>query len=187
MLGINELRANTKILINGEPYTIVNFQHSKMGRGGAVVRTTMKHLVTGNMLNKTFQGADKIEEANITTTRAQFLYREGENLVFMDNETYEQFEFTVDAIGEDRVNMMPEGLEIDVLRFNENPVNISLPGSVVMEIKESEIGAKGNTASGNVQKKSVTDTGYELMVPQFIVVGDKVRVNTDTGLYIERV
>lgn len=186
MLSINDLRSNTKILLNDEPYVVVTFQHSKMGRGGAVVRTTLKHLVNGSMLNKTFQGADKIEEANIDSSKAQYLYRDNDSLFFMDNESYEQFELPLETVSEDTALLMPEGLEVDVLLFNDNPVNISLPPAVIHKITDAEIGAKGNTASGNAGKNAVTETGLSIQVPQFVEAGDSIKINTETRAYVER-
>lgn len=187
MLGINDLKVNTKIVLDGDPYIITDSQHSKQARGGAIVRTSLKNLITGHTLPKTFQGADKVEQADIQSTKAQYLYTEGNMLFLMNNDTYEQFELDMDIVGNDIIELLPEGTELDVLMFNDKPINISLPSTVILKVTEAEIGAKGNTASGSASKNVTLETGLVVQAPQFIKEGDRLKVNTDTKSYIERV
>ncbi len=184
MLGLSELKSGTNIQIDGVPYQITWNQFSKSGRQGGVMKTKMKNLLTGAVKDNTFQGSDKVEDAEITYKKAQFLYATGEDYEFMDNDTYEQIAFSKDQLG-DTVNYLVDGCEVDIQNFDGNPINIKVPTKMVFEIIETEPGIKGNTA-GTVTKNATIDTGKEIKVPPFIEKGEKVVVNTLTGEYVER-
>ncbi len=184
MLSLTEVKSGKKIILNGEPFAVVDYLHSKIGRGGAVLRTKLQNLITGNMLEHTFQGADKIEEAEITKSHAQYLYREGDNFVFMDLTTYDQFEIPETVIGEWKYYLV-EGTEVTMLNWNEQPINIEMPAKVTLEVTDAPPGLKGDTASGG-DKMVITETGYQVTTPLFVKAGDKIVINTEKGTYVSR-
>jgi elongation factor P len=184
MLNISDIKTGKKIVLDGEPYAVIFNEHSKMGRAGAVMRTKLKNLVTGAVKDKTFQGADKVEEADISKSGAQFLYAEGENYNFMDSETYDQFVINEQAIG-DAKNYLTEGLDVTLLNFNDNPINIDLPVKVTLEVIEAPPGLKGDTQSGGDKLVTVA-TGAKITTPLFIETGDKIIINTESGTYVSR-
>lgn len=184
MLGLTEVKNGKKIILNGEPFVVTEYLHSKIGRGGAVLRTKLQNLVTGNTLEHTFQGADKIEEAEVTKSHAQYLYSEADNFLFMDMENYDQFEIPKSVIGDGKFYLI-EGTEVTVLNWNERAINVELPAKVVLEVTDAPPGLKGDTASGG-DKLVTTQTGLTVTAPLFIKTGDKIIVNTETGNYVSR-
>ena len=184
MLGINEIKTGKSIILNGDPYTVLYQEHSKMGRAGAVLRTKLKNLTNGSVLEKTFQGADKVEEAEIAKSKAQYLYREGENFFFMDTENYDQFSLPEKVLGSATLYLI-EGTEMEVLNFNGNPINVELPIKMKLRIKEAPPGIKGDTASSGV-KVVILETGLKINTPLFLKEGDEVIVNTERGEYVSR-
>ncbi len=184
MLSLSDIKAGKKIIIDDQPYHVMTVQHSKMGRMGAVLRTKLKNLETGAVINKTFQGSDKVPEAEIDTKKAQYLYRDGDTFNFMDNETYEQFELDEKIIG-DYAKYLKEGVEVGLLYFNDRPLNIELPIKMVFEVTEAPPAVKGNTADGG-SKQVTIETGAQITTPLFIKTGDRIKVNTVTGEYAER-
>lgn len=184
MLSIAEIKLGKNIVIDGVPYLVTYNQFGKTARQGGVMKTKLKNLLTGGVMEKTFQGSDKAEPAEVTFKRAQFLYATGEDYEFMDNETYEQVAFTKEQLG-DMTNYLSDGTECDIQYFNGTPINVQVQPKMVFEIIETEPGIKGNTA-GNVTKNATIETGYEIKVPPFIEKGEKVVVNTLNGEYIER-
>lgn len=184
MYSMTDLKLGTTITHDGAPYVIVKAEHSKQARSAAVLRAKMKNLITGQMLDMTFQQSDSIEEANLERKKANYQYRDGEEFMFMDNDTYEQFALSTDAVG-DRANYIKEGEDVTVMYYEEKPVTVEVPPKVVLEVTQAPPGIKGDSAS-NVTKKVTVETGYELNVPLFINEGEKIRVNTETGAYVER-
>ncbi len=184
MYSIGELRPGMAILIDGQPNLILAAQHSKQARAGGVVRTKIKNLLSGTITNPTFQGNDKLEPADVANSKAQFLYEDGEGFHFLDSNTFEQFTFDEETIDEQKFFLI-EGMDVDTLTFNENPIGIKLPPKVTLTITETEPGVKGDTASGGT-KPAKTETGFTLQVPLFITVGQKIRVNTESREYVER-
>jgi len=184
MLNLSTVKTGKTISLNNEPYLVIFHQHSKMGRAGAVLRTKLKNLKTGTVKEKTFQGADKIEEAEITKSKAQFLYRDGENYFFMDNASYEQFSLPESVLG-NSVNYLLEGTEATILNYNSQPINIELPVKMEFRVVESPPAIRGNTADGG-SKQVTLETGIKVNTPLFIKQGDVIRINTDTGEYVER-
>lgn len=185
MLSLSDLKLGKVISVNDEPYQVVFAQHIKVARGGAVVKTKLKNLVSGNTLEKTFSGSDAIEGADINHRKANFLYVQDNDYFFMDNESFEQFQFSVDALG-DLTKYLVDGQEVDVLIYNDSPVSIALPTKVTLEVESAPEGVKGNSA-GAITKTIVLVNGLEIRTPLFIKAGDKVVVNTETGEYVERV
>ncbi len=181
----SQFRNGLKIILDGEPFTIVYFQHVKPGKGGAFVRTKVKNLRTGRTLDRRFRSGEKVEEADIEDRKMQYLYQDGEQLVFMDMETYEQTPFSADQVGEG-VKFLKENLDVDVLFWNGKPINVELPNFIQAVITECEPGEKGDTAS-NVTKPATLETGAVVQVPLFIKQGETIRVDTRSGEYVERV
>ncbi|HPY08725.1 MAG: elongation factor P [Patescibacteria group bacterium] len=185
MLNFNEIKTGRVIKVNGEPYIIIKTDHHKMGRGGAVLKTKCRNLINGSILEKTFQGVEKAEEAETQTKKANFLYKDKDEAFFMDNESYEQFSLQVEEIG-DSARFLKDGTDVDVLYFEGRPVSISLPIKMEFKVVSAPPGVKGNSA-GNVNKVVEIETGAKINAPMFINEGDLIRVNTDTGEYVERV
>ncbi|MDA2935802.1 elongation factor P [Patescibacteria group bacterium AH-259-L05] len=185
-MDINNLKKiGIIITFNNEPYKIIYSQHTTTARGGAYVRTKLKNLITGLTLEKTFTGSDKIKTADIEKSTANFLYKEDDKFFFMDTHTYEQF-FLPAASLTDQKKFLKEGIEIATLIYNKNPVAIELPKKVNLEVIEAPPSIKGDSAT--TPTKTVTlETDTQLTVPIFIKRGDIVRINTETGSYVERV
>ncbi len=184
MLSLSEIKTGKNIVLNGEPYTVLSHEHSKTGRAGAVLRTKLKNLKTGAILEKTFQGADKVEEAEVEKSKAQFLYREKDNYFFMDNQNYDQFFLEKETLGNAPFYLI-EGTEITVLNFNGIPINVELPIKMELKVVEAPPGIKGDTASGG-GKTVILETGLKITAPLFIKEGDRVIINTEKGEYVSR-
>ncbi|MDP2708834.1 MAG: elongation factor P [bacterium] len=184
MLSLNEIKIGSLLKINEEPYAVIKADHHKMGRGGAVLKTKLKNLINGNILERTFQGNDKADEASTDTKKANYLYKADGEASFMDNENYEQFSLPLEQIG-DKIKFLKEGTDVDILYFQHNPVALKLPIKVSLKVISAPPGVKGNSA-GNVTKTVELETGAELAVPMFVNEGDIVIVNTDTGEYVGR-
>jgi len=184
MLNFNEIKTGRVIKINSEPYLITKTDHHKMGRGGAVLKIKCRNLINGNVQERTYQGAEKAEEAETATKKANFMYKDKEEAYFMDNESYEQFNLHLEEIGEATM-FLKEGVDVDVLYFESRPVSISLPIKMEFKVISAPPGVKGNSA-GNVNKQVEIETGATISVPMFINEGDIIRINTDTGEYVER-
>jgi elongation factor P len=182
---MNEIKLGKVISLNNDPYQVVFTQHIKVARGGAVLKTKLKNLVTGNTLEKSFSGADTAEEADLQRRQANFLYKQGEDFFFMDNEDFEQFQFAADVLG-NFSNYLSEGQTVDVLIFNGQPVSVDLPAKVVLEVSSAPDGIKGNS-SGAATKAVILETGLQIRTPMFIKSGDKIKINTETGEYVERI
>lgn len=186
MYSIAQLKPGTAIQVDGEPYIVTRSQFSKQARGGGVMKTTVKNLLSGRSLPMTFQGNDKIEPAEITYTKAQYLYNQGDDYFFMDGETYEQFSFSAEDLG-DQVGYLLEGMDLNMQNFDGKPINIQLPPKINLKVVEAEPAVKGDTAQGKVTKPVKLETGITVNAPIFIEVGETIRINTDTGEYCERV
>lgn len=184
MLNLSDIKAGKNILWEDQPYLVVNHEHSKTGRAGAVLRTKLKNLLTGAVIDKTFQGSEKVDEADMSKTKAQFLYTEGIDFHFMDNSSYEQFSLSKDVIGNAALYLL-EGTEVTVLNFNDNPVNIELPIKVTLTVVEAPPGIKGDTA-GTGGKVVTLETGLKVSAPLFVNEGDKLIINTERGEYVSR-
>lgn len=184
MLTISEIKTGKNIVLDGTPFAVLYHEHSKTGRAGAVLRTRLKNLATGAVLEKTFQGADQISEADISKSKAQFLYKEADAYAFMDNESYEQFSLSRVALG-NAVDYLIEGTEITVLYFNSNPINIELPIKMKLRVTEAPPGIRGNTVSTG-GKVVTLETGLKISTPLFVRAGDEIIVNTEKGEYVSR-
>ena len=184
MYSTTDFRKGLKIEIDGTPFEIIEFQHFKPGKGGAMVRTKLRNILNGRVLDNTFRSGEKVERPNLESRDMQFLYHEGEQLVFMDMTTYDQMHMDAEAT-DGKANYLKDGQECRVLLYNEKPLDIEIPASLVLEVTETEPGAKGDTVS-NVTKPATVETGAEIKVPLFINPGDKIKIDTRTGEYLER-
>ena len=184
MLTINDLKIGTKITYNGEPYVVIFAQHSKLGRGGGIMRTKLRNLISGTIIEKTFAGAEKLEEAELETKKAQYLYNDTINYLFMDSTNFEQFSLSKNQLQE-TANFLKEGGEVDILYFQDKAINVNLPIKMTFEVTYTEPGFRGNTAS-TVTKPATIETGAQTNVPLFIKTGDKIVLDTRTGQYVER-
>ncbi|MGB9597792.1 MAG: elongation factor P [Candidatus Poribacteria bacterium] len=185
MISPNNFRFGTVIKLDGQLYSVTGFTHVKPGKGGAYVRTKLRRFSDGNIIERTFRSEEKLEDVRVETKDMQYLYRDGDLLYFMDNESYEQIPINVDNIG-DSINFLAEGANIKMQFHDNNPIGIELPPAVMLEVESTDPGVKGDTATGG-SKPAKLITGYVLQVPLFIETGDMVKVDTRTGEYLERV
>jgi elongation factor P len=184
MLSTADFRKNLKIKFKGDLYLIVDFQHAKTAQRRAVVRTKLKNLRTGQVLEETFAAGDTVERPDFSERMMQYLYASGEEYNFMDSKTYEQVALKEEQVGDYRWYLQ-ENLEYKILFFEGRPVNIDMPGSVILRVVESEPAVKGDSVS-NIMKNAKLETGLEIKVPLFIKEGDSVKIDTRTGEYLER-
>lgn len=184
--SLNDIKIGIIIEYSGEPWQVSDTSFMKKSRGAPTMQTKMKNLVTGKSLEITFKPVDKIAEAVITRKKAQFLYTDQTDLYLMDNESYEQLTLPLSILG-DRPSYLKEGDDIDVLFWKENPITISIPVKVQLKITSAPPGVKGDSAQGRVTKTAECENGRSVQVPLFINAGDTIKVNTETGDYVERV
>jgi len=185
MYSTAEFKKGLKIELDGTPYIMVDFQHVKPGKGGAFVRTKLKNLLTGRVLDQTFRSGERVKKPDLMEREMQYLYREGDRYCMMDNDNYEQIMLTEAQVGEARLYLI-ENLDLKVLFFNKEPVGVELPNFVELAVAQTEPGVKGDTAAGGT-KPAVLESGANIQVPLFINEGDRVKVDSRTGSYIERV
>jgi elongation factor P len=180
----SELRKGLTIQMEGDLYKVTDWQHNKQGRGSAQVRLQLKNLRTGTNIERTFQAGAKFDDVRLERRELQFLYADGDEYNFMDPETYEQMSLNAAQLG-DAVNYMRESDNVDILFHGDSFVDIDLPAAVVLTVTESEPGVKGDTATGAV-KPAKLETGLTVNVPLFVNEGDRVKVDTRSGKYLER-
>jgi elongation factor P len=185
MYDTSDIRKGLKVLMDGQPFTVVEFQFVKPGKGSAFTRTKFKNLLTGAVIEKNIRSGEKLEPANVEEREMQYLYMDGEDFVFMDSSSYEQVSITGDVVGDD-ADMLKDNLPCAVLFFNDRAVGVSLPNFIVVEVIKTEPGARGDS-TGNVTKPAEVETGAEIQVPLFINEGDMLKVDTRTKAYVERV
>ncbi|OLC16332.1 MAG: elongation factor P [Candidatus Rokubacteria bacterium 13_1_40CM_69_27] len=179
-----EFRKGLRIVFDGEPYAIVDFQHVKPGKGGAFVRTKLKHMKRGTVIDNTFRAGEKVQLVDFDEKRMQFLYRD-ERYHFMDTDTYEQVSLSADEVGDAR-DYLKENMEVEVLFIDGAPATIELPNFVELAIRKTDPGVRGDTAQGG-SKPATLETGAVIQVPLFLNEGDVVKVDTRTGDYLGRV
>lgn len=185
MYDTSDFRNGLKIELDGVPFEIVEFLHVKPGKGGAFVRTKMKNMQTGAVLSKTFRAGEKVERPELQDRHMQFLYSQGDELILMDLDTYEQIPVAMEKLGDKRF-FLKEDMEIDVLFYKGDAIAIEMPIFVELEISHTDPGLRGDTASGG-SKPATVETGAVIQVPLFISEGEKVRIDTRSGEYITRV
>jgi len=184
MFTATQLKNNTCFLYQNQPYKVVKYKHTHLSRRGADIKVKAKNLKTGSIVNLNFGGSDRFEEVMIEKKKMQFLYGEGEDFNFMDPLSFEQMSISKKLIG-DGGKFLKEGQEVNILFWQEQALNIDLPISIIVEIGHCDPGAKGNSAT-NIFKPAVTESGLNIKVPLFIKTGDKVKVDTRSGEYVER-
>lgn len=184
MYSTTDFRKGLKIEVEGTPYEIVEFQHFKPGKGGAMVRTKLRNFLTGRMQDITFRSGEKVEKPDLETREMQYLYREGDDLIFMDLTSYEQMHIH-ESNTDDKAGYLKESQLVQILLYRGEPLDIELPTSLVFEVVETEPGAKGDTVS-NVTKAAKLETGKVIQVPIFVNIGDRVKVDTRSGSYLGR-
>jgi elongation factor P len=182
LISANELKRKLLIEVDGQPYVVMDvFFASPTARGAAtMVRTKLRHLLTSSVLEKSFRSSEKFAEPDVELASASFLYNDVDGFHFMDEKSYEQFAFSVEAVGTD-AGYLKEGVTLEVLRYNGVPVSLQLPQFVDLVVATSELGLRGDTAAGGATKQATLETGLVVRVPLFIKEGEVVRVNTQTG------
>jgi elongation factor P len=184
MISSNDFRPGVSIVLDGSVWRVVEFLHVKPGKGAAFVRTKLKNAQSGNTVERTFRAGETVPQANLEKSTMQHTYKEGDEYVFMDMETYEEGRLTAQQIG-DKVKYLKEGMEANVVRWNEQVLDVELPNSVVLEIIETDPGVKGDTATGG-SKPAKLETGATVMVPLFIAQGERIRIDTREDKYLGR-
>ncbi len=179
-----EVRVGSLIEYQGKLWRVYKKNHVKPGKGGAFVQLEMKSVGDGTKLNERFRSEDKVDKAHVEARKMQYLYAEGDSYIFMDNESFEQLTMDAEDLTEQIPLMLPN-THVQINFHNDLPIGVELPTSVVLEVTETEVMMKGQTAASG-GKPATLETGYKLTVPQFISVGDKAKVNTETGEYVER-
>ncbi len=179
-----DIRNGAVILHKSKRMKVVEFQHVKPGKGGAFVRTKLKDIQSGKIIDETFNSGHKLKFIRVEAKEMQFLYEDNESFVFMDNETYDQLNIASESVGDGKY-FLTAGMNVDLLFDGSEVLDIRLPSHVVLEVTETEPGFKGNTATG-ASKPATLETGYTLNVPLFINEGERLRIDTRTGDYVER-
>jgi elongation factor P len=184
MISSNDFRPGVSIELDGSVWRVVEFLHVKPGKGAAFVRTKLKNVQTGSVVERTFRAGETVPQATLEKSVMQHTYKEGEQFVFMDMESYEEATLTAAQIG-DRVKYLKEGMEANVVRWGEQVLEVELPNSVVLEVTQTDPGVKGDTATGGT-KPAIVETGAQVMVPLFISIGEKIKIDTRSDSYLGR-
>ncbi|AWX42830.1 elongation factor P [Metamycoplasma cloacale] len=184
MINVNDLKAGITFQIDGNIYVVLEAQHSKQGRGQANVKVKAKDLRSGTTTIQSFTGGDKVEKAMIDKVAMDYLYNAGESLIFMDQETFEQIEISVEVLKWE-MNFLKEGQKVVVRKFESEVLDIELPVNIALKVIESPDAVSGNTAKA-AQKKVIVETGYEVETPLFIKEGEEILISTETGKYVGR-
>ncbi len=185
LISTSDFRKGLKVEFKGDPYEVVDFQHVKMGRGGAIVRTKLKNLRTGGVVEESFRSGEKLPPPELEEKKMQYLYMQDDLYYFMDSETFEQIPLTVAQLGDSK-QFLKESMDVKILTYRGEPLNVELPIFIELVVANTEPGFKGNTASGS-GKPATLETGAVVRVPFHINEGDTIKVDTRTSEYIERV
>lgn len=180
----SDFKKGLKVQIDGDPYIMVECNFVKPGKGNALYKCKLRNLLRNTILDRTFKGGDSLESADVEEIAAQFLYRQGDQFVFMDNSTFEQYELTKEQV-DDAAKYVKEGMVCSMVLFNNNPISVSPPNHVVLKVEYCEPAMRGNTAT-NLTKPVRLETGAEITCPAFVEIGDLIKVDTRTGEYLER-
>jgi len=185
MIDVNELRKGVTFELDGNLYKVLDYSHNKSGRGNATIRIKARNLITGSNIERTFNSGQSVQDVSLDFSNVSFLYKDGDSYIFMDNETYEQPAISREALGES-APYLKEGMEVKLTFYKGKPIDVEIPTSVDMKVVESEMAIRGDTATG-VTKKVTTESGLTVQCPNFVNVGDTIRVDTRTGEYVTRV
>jgi elongation factor P len=183
-IASTDLKNGVTFLYYGKPYQVIKYSLIKMGRGGAVVKVNVRNIETGSVEEKSFSSNVTVDDLTTSKRKLQFLYKDSVNVVFMDPATYEQVEIPLSVIGE-QVAYLKEGTEVDILFWDEKPLSVDIAPKVVLTVVETDPGVKGNSAT-NMFKPAILENGLKVKIPLFINVGEKIRVDTRNGEYVER-
>lgn len=183
MYGVTDLKKGTIVQLDGKPYKVIEYAQKQMGRGGSIVNVKLKNLLDGSVIPRTFKGQDKIEPADVSSAKVQYLYRDDSNLYFMDESSYEQFQLNADSVT--GAQYLKEGMSVTAQLFNGSVINVELPVKISLEVIDTPDVVKGDTQS-TVMKQAELETGASVQVPIFIKTGDNVVVDTRDGSYVER-
>jgi len=186
IIATNEIRGGTKVEVDKQPYTVVSNEFVKPGKGQAFNRIKMKNLMTGRTIERTFKSGDKLELADVVETNMRMLYKEGDSVVFMDDDTFEQVTISMDAIGNNAKWLLEDTL-FGIIFYKGNALTVEPPTFMELKIVETDPGVRGDTASGRVMKPGVTETGAQVQIPIFIDQDEVVKIDTRTGEYVSRV
>lgn len=184
-INTSDFRKGTKVIIDNEPYEMMIVDFVKPGKGQALYKCKMRNLLKGTILDRTYKSGDGLEGADVRRNDAQFLYRDSSGLVFMDQGSFEQHSITEAVVGE-QAQFLQDNMVCELLYWNDTPIGVTLPPSVIMKVTYTEPAVRGNTSS-NITKAAKVDDKIEIQVPAFVDTGDMVKINTQTGEYIERV
>lgn len=184
MISSNDFRTGVTIELDGNVWRVIEFLHVKPGKGSAFVRTKLKNAQTGSVIERTFRAGETVPQANLEKRTKQFTYRDADQFVFMDMETYEESRLNEEQIG-DRVKYLKEGMDVNVVTWGEQIIEVELPNSVVLEVTDTDPGVKGDTATGGT-KPATVETGAQVMVPLFISIGEKIKIDTRDDSYLGR-
>jgi elongation factor P len=184
MISSNDFRPGVSIVLDGSVWRVVEFLHVKPGKGSAFVRTKLKNVQSGSVVERTFRAGETVPQATLEKSTMQHTYKEGDEYVFMDMETYEEGRLNAKQIG-DRVKYLKDGMEVNVIRWGEQVLEVELPNSVVLEVIQTDPGVKGDTATGGT-KPAIVETGAQVMVPLFISQGERIRIDTREDKYLGR-
>lgn len=185
MYDTSDIRKNLKVILDGNPCVVVEFQFVKPGKGQAFTRTKLRNMITGSIYERTFKSGEKLAKADLEVRQQTFLYPEGDRYVFMDTESYEQVYLTAEQLGDGRFYLQ-DNMQVEVLLWNDKPIGVTPPTFVELKVVETDPGFKGDTST-NTLKAAKTETGVSVQVPLFINEGDILKVDTRTGEYVERV
>ncbi|OLT61001.1 elongation factor P [Moorena bouillonii] len=184
MISSNDFRTGVSIELDGSVWRVVEFLHVKPGKGSAFVRTKLKNVQTGNVVEKTFRAGETVPQANLEKRAMQHTYKDGDEYVFMDMESFEETRLTESQIG-DRSKYLSEEMEVNILFWNDQILEVELPNSVVLEVVDTDPGVKGDTATGGT-KPAIVSTGAQVMVPLFISIGERIKIDTRNDSYLGR-
>ncbi|HIK13390.1 MAG TPA: elongation factor P [Oscillatoriaceae cyanobacterium M33_DOE_052] len=184
MISSNDFRPGVTIELDGAVWRVVEFLHVKPGKGSAFVRTKLKNVQNGSVVERTFRAAEVVPQATLEKRTMQYTYKDAEQFVLMDMETYEESRLNPDQIG-DRVKYLKEGMEVNVVRWGTQVIEVELPNSVILEVTETDPGIKGDTATGG-SKPAIVETGAQVMVPLFISIGERIKIDTRNDSYLGR-
>ncbi|MEM9976181.1 MAG: elongation factor P [Cyanobacteria bacterium P01_D01_bin.2] len=184
MISSNDFRTGTSIEIDGSVWRVVEFLHVKPGKGAAFVRTKLKNVQSGSVVDRTFRAGETLPQAILEKSVMQYTYRDGEQYVFMNMETYDETQLSAEQIGA-QVKYLKEEMEVTVLQWNDQVLEVDLPNSVVLEVTETDPGVKGDTATGGT-KPATVETGAQVMVPLFISIGERIKIDTRNDSYLGR-
>ena len=184
-LGTSDYKKGSKVILDSEPYEMLLVEFVKPGKGQALYKCKLRNLLRGSLLDRTYKSGDSLEAADIRRNDGQFLYKDSSGFVFMDQQSFEQFPVSTNVVG-DQAGFLQDNMVCEMLYWNDQPIGVTLPQSVIMKVTYTEPAVRGNT-SGNITKTAKLESGVEIQVPGFVETGDVVKVNTQTAEYVERV